>query len=160
MFELISLFTSMLVYVVYISIVCFKYGVPDCISKTYYLTKGNIFTYWIIAIALLLFPAWVSITSATYQFITFLSVVSLCGVGLAPRYLSDQRTQHMVFALIAIALSIIWSIVACVYIPLLIAFCASIALSLIFPSYKLFIVESLAFINIYVSVLVKVIVLI
>ena len=160
MFELVCLILSMLVYVMYISIVCFKYGVPDCISRTYYmLDNKRIFTAYMIAIALLLFPAWVSISGIMYQFITFLAVVSLCLVGLFPEYLSSQRTFHIVFTCIALLLSIIWSILSGMYIILISAVIIYIPLYFIFKQYRLFIAENLAFINIYISTLLKVILL-
>lgn len=161
MFELICLILSMLVYVMYISIVCFKYKVPDCISRTYYmLDNGNIFTAWMIAIAFLLFPAWVGISEVSYQFITFLSVLSLCAVGLAPRYLEDQRVLHIVFTCIALILSIIWNVLSCIYTVPLILLILLIVLYFRFPSNRLFIAENLAFANIYISTLLKILIMI
>lgn len=148
----------MLIYIMYIGIVCIKYKVPDCISRTYYvLDNGNIFTIWIIAIAFLLFPAWVGISGISYQFITFLSMLSLCTVGLVPRYLEDQRALHITFTCIALVLSIIWNMVSGMYIITLIVLIIFVILCLIFPSHKLFIAENLAFINIYASTLMKII---
>ena len=158
MFELICLILSMLVYTMYISIVCFKYKVPSCISETYYMLDSKwLFTVWMIAIAFLLFPAWVSISGVYYQFITFLSVISLCMVGLSPRYLDSQRVPHIVFTCIALILSIIWNIVSGMYLVPLILLIVCIPLCFIFQSYRLFVAENLAFANIYISTLIKVI---
>ena len=150
----------MLVYITYIGIVCFNYGTPDCISRTYYLLKnGYVFTYWIIAIAFLLFPAWVGISAVSYQFITFLSIVFLCAVGIVPKYLDDQRVQHIIFTGIALILSIVWTLVSGVCIVPIVCVGVGILLTVLFPSKKLFILENAAFANIYLSVLVKIIIL-
>lgn len=158
MFELICLILSMLVYTMYISIVCFKYKVPSCISETYYMLNNKwLFTAWLIAVAFLLFPAWVSISGVCYQFITFLSVVALCIVGLSPRYLDSQRISHIVFTCITLILSIIWNIVSGMYTIILILLVVCILLCFIFRSHKLFVAENIAFANIYISTLVKII---
>lgn len=160
MFELICLILSMLVYVLYISIVCLKYKVPDCLSRTYYLIKNkDVFTYWMISLSLLMFPAWVAISGITYQFITFISVVSLIGVGIMPRYLQDQKLGHILCACIAAILSVIWSILSGVYFMVLILAVTTSVLCFFYPKYYLFILENVAFMNIYLSALWKILIL-
>lgn len=140
---------SFILYISYIIFVYIKYK-PSCISETYY-KVGNWFTYWIIAVAFLLFPCWVEISPEDFQFLPFLSVISLGLVGINPLYLESQKRVHIISAAIAAILSLIWSLVVGQYIIPLILFI--IAASILKIKNSLFWIENLSFLNIYLSIM-------
>lgn len=148
---LVSLILSFLLYISYIIYLRVKYK-PDCISQSYYLLKHkNIFTTWVIAVSVLIFPAWVEISPENFQFLSFLSVITLISVGVFPRYLEEDRMPHIIGAATTCILSIIWNIVTgTVIIPLILLIIAVIIS--VFKN-RLFWIECLAFLNIYFSIL-------
>lgn len=155
LFALIGWIISIVSYVAYTTYTYIKYK-PDCISETYYkLKKPYIFTAWMLLIAVTVFPSWVEITGDDYQFISFLSVVSLVIVGFAPSYLKDNRVTHMCFTLFAVILSLIWSMIVTNHIIALIAFIITILLIVGKSKNIIFWVENLAFLNIYLSIIFK-----
>ena len=96
------------------------------ISESYYFLEsikkglGLIFTIWCVAPAFLLFPVWVEIMPKNLQFIAFLNVVALAGVGCAPRFKSLPKKQHYIFAILTIILAIASSCILGVWqIPLI-----------------------------------------
>lgn len=147
-FALVCLIASFLIYSIYIWFIYKKYQ-PSCISESYYLIKHkNLFTLWIILVSFLIFPAWVEISPINFQFLPFLSVISLSSVGINPKYLGSEKTAHIISALLAVIISIIWNIVIGQYIILII--CAVLSIGL----YKnLFWIECIAFSNIYLSII-------
>ena len=155
-FALSCLILSIIIYTGYISYIRIKYK-PDCISQSYYLLQnGNIFTICIITIAFLTFPAWVEISPIYFQFLPFLSVITLSLVGLCPKYLEQDRIPHIAGAGVTCILSIIWNVVSG---TLLIPALLLIVLILLFVfniKDKLFWAECLAFLNIYSSIIIKV----
>ena len=153
MFSLVCLILSIVLYSVFMGLVYTNYH-PYCISNSYYVIKNqNLFTYWIILVAFLIFPSWVEITPIVYQFLPFLSVVGLCLVGIFPKFLESDRPIHIMGAVLACVISIIWNIVTQTYIiPLLLLLVLIILCALSIPN-KLFWIENLAFMNIYLSIL-------
>lgn len=146
MFSLTCLILSCIICFSYIFYIRIKYK-PDCISQSYYIL-GNVFTVWLITTAFLIFPAWVEISPIYFQFLPFLSVISLSIVGLCPRYFDKDRIPHIAGACVTGVLSIIWNIVSgTLYVPLI--------LLLIPLKDKLFWVECLAFLNIYSSIIIQ-----
>ena len=144
---------SFIIYILYVVYIYVKYQ-PDCISQSYYLLKNkNIFTLWIILVAFSLFPYWVEISPIYFQFLPFLSVCSLAIVGLCPNYLDSDRTIHITAASITCILSLIWNLVTGTYL-LPILFCM-ILIILYASKVKncFFWIENLAFLNIYLSIL-------
>ncbi len=152
-FALVCLVASLLAYSIYIGIIYKRYQ-PSCISESYYLINNKgLFTFWIILVSFLIFPAWVEISPINFQFLPFLSVVSLSSVGINPRYLGSQRTTHIVSAALAVIISLVWNIVTGQYIiPILLGI-----LLIILYSFRvkklLFWTECTAFSNIYLSIL-------
>lgn len=144
---------SFIIYILYIVYIYVKYQ-PDCISQSYYLLKNkNIFTLWIILVAFSLFPYWVEISPICFQFLPFLSVCSLAIVGLCPNYLDSDRTIHITAASITCILSLIWNLVTGTYLlPILLCM---ILIILYVSKVKncFFWAENLAFLNIYLSIL-------
>lgn len=151
-FALICLILSVIIYVVYVSIVYVKYK-PSCISESYYKIKyGYMFTIWTVLVSFLILPAWVEISPICFQFLPFLSSISLGAVGLNPKYLGSDRKVHIIAAGLAIIISLIWNIVTGVYIiPTLLSIGIIIMLIRKTPS-LLFWTECAAFSNIYLSI--------
>ncbi len=144
---------SFIIYILYIVYIYVKYQ-PDCISQSYYLLKNkNIFTLWIILVAFSLFPYWVEISPIYFQFLPFLSVCSLAIVGLCPNYLDSDRTIHITAASITCILSLIWNLVTGTYL-LPILFCMILIILYVSKVKNCFFwAENLAFLNIYLSIL-------
>ena len=144
---------SFIIYILYIVYIYVKYQ-PDCISQSYYLLKNkNIFTLWIILVAFSLFPYWVEISPVYFQFLPFLSVGSLAIVGLCPNYLDSDRTIHITAASITCILSLIWNLVTGTYL-LPILFCMILIILYVSKVKNCFFwAENLAFLNIYLSIL-------
>ena len=144
---------SFIIYILYIVYIYVKYQ-PDCISQSYYLLKNkNIFTLWIILVAFSLFPYWVEISPIYFQFLPFLSVCSLAIVGLCPNYLDSDRTIHITAASITCILSLIWNLVAGMYL-LPILFCMILIILYASKAKNCFFwTENLAFTNIYLSII-------
>lgn len=152
-FALVCLITSILIYSIYIGIVYKKYQ-PSCISESYYLIRNKeLFTFWMILVSFLIFPAWVEISPINFQFLPFLSVISLGSVGINPRYLGSQRTAHIISATLAVVISLIWNIVTGQYIiPILLGIVLVILYSIKIEN-SLFWTECTTFFNIYLSIL-------
>lgn len=152
-FALVCLVASLLAYSIYIGIIYKRYQ-PSCISESYYLINNKgLFTFWIILVSFLIFPAWVEISPINFQFLPFLSVVSLSSVGINPRYLGSQRTTHIVSAALAVIISLVWNIVTGQYIiPILLGILLIILYSFRVKT-PLFWTECTAFSNIYLSIL-------
>lgn len=144
---------SFIIYILYVVYIYVKYQ-PDCISQSYYLLKNkNIFTLWIILVAFSLFPYWVEISPIYFQFLPFLSVCSLAIVGLCPNYLDSDRTIHITAASITCILSLIWNLVTGTYL-LPILFCMILIILYVSKVKNCFFwAENLAFLNIYLSIL-------
>ena len=149
-FALVCLILSVTLYILYTSIVYIKYK-PSCISESYY-KVGYWFTIWILLVSFLIFPAWVEISPISFQFLPFLSSVSLGAVGLNPKYLGSDRTAHIITATLAVVISLIWNIVTKVYtIPLILLILVIILLICKVPN-LLYWTECIAFSNIYLSI--------
>lgn len=157
MFAIVCLILSMLIYFGYMAYVYCKYQ-PDTISKSYYLIHNrNVFSVWIISVAVMLLPAWLEISSADVTFLPFLSVIALCIVGICPKYLEQDRTIHITAVLAACVLSLIWNGVSETFaIPLVLAIPA-ILLCVCSVKDKWYWLESLCFTNIYLAVILKLI---
>lgn len=152
-FALVCLILSVTLYALYVSIVYSKYK-PSCISESYYKVKhGYMFTAWILLVSFLIFPAWVEISPINFQFLPFLSVVSLASVGLAPKYLGEDRKAHIVSAALTSIISLIWNIVFGMYIIPLILGILIIILAAFKAHNLLFWIENTAFLNIYFSII-------
>lgn len=152
-FALTCLVISLILYAGYITYIYIKYK-PDCISRSYYLLKNKyIFTIWIILVACLIFPAWVEISPIYFQFLPFLSVCSLAIVGLCPNYLDSDRIVHITAASVTCILSLIWNLVTGMYL-LPILFCIILIILYMSKAKNCFFwTEDLAFLNIYLSIL-------
>ena len=105
-----------------------------------------------ILVSFLIFPAWVEISPVSFQFLPFLSVISLGSVGVNPRYLESEKTVHIVSALLAGVISLIWNVVTGQYIIPIICASVLVILSIFRVRNLLFWTECSAFFNIYLSI--------
>lgn len=152
-FALVCLIASFLAYSIYIGYIYKKYQ-PSCISESYYLIKNKgLFTFWMILVSFLIFPAWVEISPINFQFLPFLSVVSLGSVGVNPRYLESEKTVHIVSALLAGIISLIWNVVTGQYIIPIVCILVLVILHILRVKNLLFWTECSAFSNIYLSII-------
>ena len=152
-FALVCLALSVVIYLSYISIVYIKYK-PSCISESYYKIKhGYMFTVWMLLVSFLIFPSWVECSPICFQFLPFLSSVSLGVVGLNPKYLGPDRVAHIVATGITATISLIWNIVTGMYVIPIALLIGVIILWLIRVRNPLFWTECAAFSNIYLSIL-------
>lgn len=153
LFAIVCLVLSLTLYTTYTSYTYIKYK-PSCISETYYcLKKKELFTVWILLVSFLIFPSWVEISPINFQFLPFLSVVSLASVGLAPKYLGEDRKVHIISAALTSIISLIWNITSGVYITPLILGVLIIILAVFKVHNLLFWIENTAFLNIYFSII-------
>lgn len=152
LFALICLTLSIVIYILYTSYTYIKYS-PSCISETYYhIRRKDLFTLWLVIVSFLIFPSWVEISPENIQFLPFLSVIFLSIVGISPKYLDEDRKVHIVSALLTSTISLIWS-AFCVQYMIPIVLGIAIILLIMKPKNLLFWVENLAFLNIYLSIL-------
>lgn len=149
-FALVCLILSAILYVLYVSIIYIKYK-PSCISESYY-KVGYKFTAWILLVSFLIFPAWVEISPICFQFLPFLSSVSLGIVGLNPKYLGSDRTAHIIATGLAVTISLVWNIVTGIYIIPILLLIGVIIMLISKVSNPLFWTECAAFSNIYLSI--------
>lgn len=153
LFAIICLILSLTCYIAYILYTYIRYN-PSCISETYYcLKREELFTVWVLLVSFLIFPSWVEISPINFQFLPFLSVVSLASVGMAPKYLEEDRKVHIVSAILTSIISLIWNIVSGMYIIPLILVILVIILAVSKTHNLLFWIENTAFLNIYLSIL-------
>lgn len=156
MFSIICLILSFIIWLSYILAIYIKFK-PDSISRSYYLTKSNIFTYWIVIVSFLIFPVWVQISPICFQFLPFLSILSLTGVGICPRYLGSDRTIHIIAASTTCILSLVWNLVTGTYMIPIALLVVILILYAISTSDMFFWIECSAFLNIYLSILIQLI---
>ena len=152
MFSHICLVLSRAVFFIYISIIYPKYK-PSCISESYYLLKHKwIFTLWVILIAFLTLPSWLDASPDNFQFLAFLSSISLIGIGIAPRYLENDRKIHISSTCFAALFSLIWTVITGFYIlPIILSIVLLILYIIKIPNI-LFWIETSAFLNIFISI--------
>lgn len=147
------IYASLIIYLLYVIIIYIKYK-PSCISESYYkLKNGNLFTVWTFLVSLLIFPSWVECSPINFQFLPFLSLIALGSVGMNPKYLSSDRLKHILSALISVIISLIWNIVIGIYIIPLILLIIGIIIWVFKIKNKIYWIECLAFLNIYLSII-------
>jgi hypothetical protein len=155
-FALSCLIISLTTFVLFISGLALKYRSISCISEGYYLAKKSwMFTLGLLVTSMAVLPAWLESSPENYQFLAFLSCVSLMGVAVFPKYLESDRTGHIVSALCAMALSLLWSALTGHWIILLAVSGVAMLLLVTKINNKFFWLEVLGFANIYLSLLLR-----
>lgn len=153
LFAMLCLIASIVIYITYIGYIYIKYR-PDCISKSYYLLNNKeLFTIWILLVSFLIFPAWVEISPINFQFLPFLTIIALSSVGINPKYLESERAVHIISAIIAVLISLVWNIVTGIYLIPIIFSVILLILYIFKVNNFLFWIECSAFSNIYLSII-------
>lgn len=99
-----------LLFVVMLSVVIGKYGVPEMVSSIYYMMDkhGWVFQVYIIMFAALMMVCLLD-SGLGVQCLAFLSCAGLMFVGAAPRFLEqDERAVHKSAAIVSAAASVGW----------------------------------------------------
>jgi len=87
---------------------------PSSISVTYYKLNekkkelGNLFALFSMSLGFLIVPAMMEFTPDPWKVICLVAIFGLIGVGVAPRFLEDQRKEHYAFAALCIGGSQLW----------------------------------------------------
>ncbi len=79
-------------------------SIPDSISATvFHLSTGNkwVFTVVMYAVAFLLFPALLTVTAEKWQFLAFLMVAGILGVGASPLVCGERNGFHYFCAILS-----------------------------------------------------------
>ena len=165
-------------------LICFGYSISvyikfnvSSISESFYMFekqkegRGLLFLGWSTLTAITLLPLWLEITPDGFQFLSFLSSVSLVAVGCAPKYRHEHKTLHPLFTGFSLFLAILWStLIGLWYLPFIVLLTTAITLFLInIKSFKkneidktleeigfMFWMELAAFISIYSCILYKI----
>ena len=105
------------IYIIYNIVALFLFGVPESLSKTFYLYKDKwnwtrfLFPIMMVTVGILLLPAWIELSNGSnFQFLAFLAVCSILFVGTAPAFKSTslQNNVHSVSAMLAAITSLLW----------------------------------------------------
>lgn len=105
------------IFLLYNTISVRLFGIPSSLSETFYLYKSKkdwmriLFPWMMVSMAALLMPAWLTISEGSpWQFTSFLAAASIIFVGSAPSFKDENLTSraHVVSAIIAAAMSIVW----------------------------------------------------
>jgi hypothetical protein len=107
-------FISLVAFIIGLTAVTLKYGIPASISESYYLLPKNvrvpIFYVWTILVALPLAIFWLDISEGTAQPLVFFGCVFLIGVGTAAPFKDKGQTEnvHFICAGLCALLTQIW----------------------------------------------------
>ena len=110
---------AFLIYWAYNMYILHLFGVPHSLSMTYYLFQEKkvgkkwYFPLMMFTVALLLLPSWIEISDGSdLQFLSFLSVASICFTGSAPAFFSSklEYNVHMISAYMATICALLWVI--------------------------------------------------
>lgn len=114
------LIISMLACLGYAAYMKIRYNVSS-ISDSYYKTGKKVFFWcWAVLTAFTLLPYWIEVSGENYQFVAFLSAISLIAVGCFPEYKGVDDVRHPLFTSFCGALAIVWAILAHIwYIPVI-----------------------------------------
>lgn len=118
----ICVIAATIIYVAYNAMALIYFGVPESLSKTYYLLKdrwnvGYLFTLMMFSVVFFMMPAWINLSEGSnFQFLAFLAPASIAFVGAAPAFLSSdlQGKVHTAAAILAAICSLAW---VCVVTP-------------------------------------------
>lgn len=156
---------SLLTILAYTVTVVIKEGVPYSVSDTYYSLKHKwAFSVSVILSALLLMPSAFQASTESSEFLVFLFTAGQCIVGTAPHFKGWQNKLHIAGAILLLACSQVWvglnqSAVLLTWIPYIIYTLIAVLrsdrgyISAFLDTKPLFIIEVIAFINIYLTIL-------
>lgn len=144
----------------YIGICIYKYGIPSSLSETYYILKENkkqplLFTAALGIADILVWFDWLRVSDVSFpniSFLTFICMVSILFVAVAPNFRSIQKWVHTIGAIVGGLSAIIWCSITMWYIPAVLLLLA-IAASVKKVSSVVFWFEMAAFLSVYICVL-------
>lgn len=125
-------------------LICFGYSAfvyatfnVSSISESFYMFEkkksglGVLFWGWSTVTALTLLPLWLEVTPEGFQFLAFLSSVSLIAVGCVPKYRDEHSKLHPLFTGLSLILAIIWSsLIGMIIVPILCLFLTALVIFL------------------------------
>lgn len=106
---MITTIIATIIFVSYVSLCCWKYGIPETLSDTFY-KVGSLFSIIIWIVGSLILPDIIDQTGSDIKLIPFLIVAGLVFVGAAPHFKSYERCVHIAGASIAGISSQLWII--------------------------------------------------
>ena len=126
--KLLVLTTILLTLIYNIVLVKRNKGIPPSLSHSFYVFGGNpggyVFYGYLVAMFAMLIVPMIEATPEKWEFLPFLALASLCFVGAAADFLEEKqtRTVHVLSAIVAAALSVLWCVaVGYWFIPLVLA---------------------------------------
>lgn len=93
--------TSFLLMFLFVGLICWKYGIPETISDSYYLTNEKPwFSIIMILCGLLMIPKAISLSSGWILGFTLAGILGLLMTGVFPKFrpIGYQRTLHLIGA--------------------------------------------------------------
>lgn len=134
MWQLITVCSAFLVFIIYNVALFPQFGIPKSLSESFYLYDkkkkglGYIFTIFMFTMALCLMPGWLEISdmwsswSNNLTFLAFFTAAAICFVGAAPAFRANklEGTVHSVAAKLCAATALLWCFVVCwniAYVP-------------------------------------------
>ena len=135
----ICVIAATIIYVAYNAMALIYFGVPESLSKTYYLLKdrwnvGYLFTLMMFSVVFLMMPAWITLSEGSnFQFLAFLAPASIAFVGAAPAFLSSdlQGKVHTAAAILAAICSLAWVCLVTPYWWTIFCWCAVVSLAVV-----------------------------
>ena len=150
---------SAILFAIYLILMAEFHGVQPSISDNYYVSKHPwTFTLAMWTVAFMMLPPMLSATTETFQFTAFLSCAGIAFVGAAAAYRQSlSNTVHTIGAVIAALFAIIWAYTICPPLPT-IAILAAVNILLSKVSNKIYWIEIAAFIMVYVTYFISILI--
>lgn len=101
---------SVAVFVAYVSMMAYRYGIADVVSEYAYRGGKLPFTLAMGASAMLMAPVMIDVAPEDCKFLGFLAAASLLIVAVAPMYKDDERQVHNTAAGAAGVCAVIWGL--------------------------------------------------
>lgn len=158
---MITLFLiSLITFIAYNLFVILTFGVPASVSDSSYLLKernlSSLFTFfcWLTALPLLIY--WIEVLQTDWDMLPFAACGALMFVGAAPEFKdkSMEREVHVTAAIICLLASYIWSsLYGNIVLTAVCMLSAVLYFEFIRVKNKIFWIEIIAFINIYIQLM-------
>ena len=159
---MITLFLiSLIAFIAYNSFVILTFGVPASVSDSSYLLKernlSSLFTFfcWLTALPLLIY--WIEVLQTDWDILPFAACGALMFVGSSPDFKDEsiEKKVHNISTIICLSASYTWSLLYgnVILTSLCIAISAVLYFVLKHKDDKIFWIEIIAFINIYIQLM-------
>lgn len=100
------------VVVLYMTVFMYK-SIPESLSATYYMSGSRswVFVLFMVSVAVLLYPVWLSVSQESHRFLVFLSCASLLFVASSPCFREElQGKVHYSAAAVCCLCVFLWQI--------------------------------------------------